>query len=273
MANVITFINMKGGVGKTTLAVNVAYTLSKVEEKKVLLIDMDPQMNATQYTLTESQMEDILKDRNRSIYGCLSPDYVSNTVLSESCSKKEEKWIFPVDNVFDIIPSSLDIMTLNLAASPYKLRQYINDNLSNKYDVIIIDCPPTISEYTKISLLASNMFLVPMKADPLSVFGLPMLEKYIEDTIKKEFQHEIDFLGIVLNMVQPNRLLYKKNQPIIQKKWKAKLFQNELKQCEEIVKGLDSELSAEKYILQMNDPVIVSQIKNITKQLVQKGRL
>ncbi len=273
MTNVITFINMKGGVGKTTLAVNVAYTLSKVEKKKVLLIDMDPQMNATQYTLTESQMQDILKDRNRSIYGCLSPDYISNTVLSESCSRKDEKWIFPVNNVFDIIPSSLDIMTLNLSASPYKLRQYINDSLSNKYDVIIIDCPPTISEYTKISLLASNMYLVPMKADPLSVFGLPMLEKYIEDTIRKEFQHEIKFLGIVLNMVQPNRQLYKKNKPIIQKKWKANLFQNELKQCEEIVKGLDSELSAEKYILQMNDPVIVSQIKNITKQLVQKGRL
>ena len=51
MSEVITFINMKGGVGKTTLAVNVAYTLSKIEGKKVLLIDMDPQMNATQYTL------------------------------------------------------------------------------------------------------------------------------------------------------------------------------------------------------------------------------
>lgn len=273
MATVITFINMKGGVGKTTLAVNVAYTLSKIENKKVLLIDMDPQMNATQYTLTESQMEEILADRNKSVYGCLSPDYQVNSVLEGYEQRKEEKWIFNVENTFDIIPSSLDIMTLNLAQGPYKLKQYIQNDLGGKYDIVIIDCPPTISEYTKVSLLASDMYLVPMKAEPLSVFGLPMLENYVKETIQKQFEHEIKFVGIVLNMVMPSRLLYKKNKPIIQKKWKLKLFQNELKQCEDIVKGLDSELSKEKYILNMSDINVVNQIKNITKELVQKGRL
>ena len=271
MSEVITFINMKGGVGKTTLAVNVAYTLSKIEGKKVLLIDMDPQMNATQYTLTESQMNEILEDRNKSVYGCLSPDYQANSVLDGYEQRKEEKWIFNVENTFDIIPSSLDIMTLNLASSPYKLKQYIQNELGEKYDIVIIDCPPTISEYTKVSLLASDMYLVPMKAEPLSVFGLPMLENYVKETIQKQFEHEIKFVGIVLNMVIPTRLLYKKNKPIIQKK--LKLFQNELKQCEDIVKGLDSDLSHEKYILNMSDLNVVNQIKNITKELVQKGRL
>lgn len=190
MAKVITFINMKGGVGKTTLAVNVAYTLSKVEGKKVILIDMDPQMNATQYTLTEPQMNEILDDRNKSVYGCLSPDYQTNSVLKGYEQRKEEKWIFNVDNTFDIIPSSLHIMTLNLAAGPYKLRQYIQNELSEKYDIVIIDCPPTISEYTKVSLLASDMYLVPMKAEPLSVFGLPMLENYVKETIQGQFEHE-----------------------------------------------------------------------------------
>ena len=189
MATVITFINMKGGVGKTTLAVNVAYTLSKIENKKVLLIDMDPQMNATQYTLTESQMEEILADRNKSVYGCLSPDYQANSVLEGYEQRKEEKWIFNVENTFDIIPSSLDIMTLNLAQGPYKLKQYIQNDLGEKYDVVIIDCPPTISEYTKVSLLASDMYLVPMKAEPLSVFGLPMLENYVKETIQKVYPH------------------------------------------------------------------------------------
>lgn len=273
MAKKIAFINMKGGVGKTTLAVNVAYTLTKEENKRVLIIDMDPQMNATQYTLKQEYVEQILGDRNKSVYGCLSPDYKTNTTLKSYEKYNEGDWIFEVEENFDIIPSSLDIMKLNLSDSPYKLRQYIENELDDKYDVIIIDCPPTISDYTKVSLLASDMYLVPMKTDSLSVFGLPMLENYIQDTIIGEFRHTIECVGIVLNMVMPSRLLYKKNKPIIQQRWKSKLFQNELKQCEEIVKGLDPELSEEKYIVDMKDIKIVDEIKNITRQLVQKGRL
>ena len=80
--------------------------------------------------------------------------------------------------------------------------------------------------------------------------------------------------GVFLLCKITNLLIYsKKNKPIIKKKWKSKLFQNELKQSEEIVKGLDPELSDEKYILNMTDYIIVDEIKNITKQLVQKGRL
>lgn len=273
MAKKIAFINMKGGVGKTTLAVNVAYTLTKEENKRVLIIDMDPQMNATQYTLKQEYVEKILDDRNRSVYGCLSPDYKTNTTLKSYEESDKGNWIFEVEENFDIIPSSLHIMRLNLSNSPFKLRQYIENELDDKYDVIIIDCPPTISDYTKVSLLASDMYLVPMKTDSLSVFGLPMLENYIKDTIIGEFRHTIECVGIVLNMVMTEKLLYKKNKPIINQKWKSKLFQNELKQCEEIVKGLDPELSGQKYILDMDNVQIVNQIKNITRQLVQKGRL
>lgn len=273
MGKKIAFINMKGGVGKTTLAVNVAYTLTKEEGKRVLIIDMDPQMNATQYTLKQEHVEQILDDRNKSVYGCLSPDYKTNTTLKSYEESNRGDWIFQIEENFDIIPSSLDIMKLNLSDSPFKLRQYIENELDDKYDVIIIDCPPTISDYTKVSLLAADMYLVPMKTDSLSVFGLPMLENYIQDTIITEFRHDIECVGIVLNMVMPNRLLYKKNKPIIQQKWKSKLFQNELKQCEEIVKGLDPELSEAKYIVDMTDIKIADEIKNITRQLVQKGRL
>ena len=164
-------------------------------------------------------------------------------------------------------------MRLNLTDSPYKLRQYIQEKLSNIYEIIIIDCPPTISAYTKVALLASDAYLVPMKADTLSLFGLPMLQTYIAETILGEFQHQINFIGIVLNMVNPSRLLYKKTKPKITSKWKTKLFNNELFMREEIVKGLDPTLTTEKYIIDMDDDKIVDQMKNITTEILQKGRI
>lgn len=273
MAKVITFINMKGGVGKTTLAVNVAYALSKEESRKVLLIDMDPQMNATQYALTQEQVNNILRDKSHSIYGFLSPEYNTNSVIDEIPKIDPSRFIFKSADSFDIIPSSLDIMNINLSASPFKLAQYINENLSQYYDVIIIDCPPTVSEYTKVSLLASNAYVVPMKADPLAVFGLPILQNYIKTTIKKEFQHDIDFLGIILNMVFVNKILYKNHKSEIQKRWPAKLFQNELKQYEEISKSIENNSPECRFILNMKDNSITEQIKNITRELIQKGRL
>ena len=272
-AKVITFINMKGGVGKTTLAVNVAYTLSKIENKKVLLIDMDPQMNATQYALTPEDVDKIMGDKFCSNYGFLNAEYKINSDLSYLEQRKEEKWIFKSDTSFDIIPSSLDIMNINLASTPLKFKQYIEERISDRYDVIIIDCPPTISEYTKISLLASDMYLVPMKADPLAVFGLPILQSYINETIKGEFGHNIEFLGIVLNMVIPSRVLYKDHKNGLSARWPNKLFQNELKQCEEISKNIENLIPEHRYILNLKDKVVVEQMKNITRQIIQKGRL
>ena len=266
MAKVITFINMKGGVGKTTLAVNCAYTLSKVENKRVLLIDMDPQMNATQYSLTSDQVEKIIENRTLSVYKFLSSEYKVNP-------NEDFDFIFKSANSFDIIPSSLYIMNLNLMSNPCKLNQFIKEHLSDKYDVIIIDCPPTISEYTKISLLASDMYLVPIKADPLSMFGLPILNNYVNEIIKKDFGHDIKFLGIVLNMVIPNRLLYKRNKEIIREEWPAKLFLNELRQYEEITKAIENEDPEQRYIINLNNDDIVQQMKNITRQLCQKGEL
>lgn len=273
-AKVITFINMKGGVGKTTLAVNVAYTLSKIENKKVLLIDMDPQMNATQYALTREDVEKIMNDKFCSNYGFLNPEYDLSGDLNYLEQRKEEKWIFKSNTSFDIIPASLHIMSINLSDQPFKLSKYIKDRISDRYDVIIIDCPPTISAYTKISLLASDMYLVPMKADPLAVFGLPILENYVNRIIRGDFNHNIDFLGIVLNMVIPTRVLYKNHKADLLARWPNKLFQNELKQYEEISKNIENENPEDRYIINLRkDETVVEQMKNITRQIIQKGRL
>ena len=277
MGKVMSFINMKGGVGKTTLAVNVGYTLSRKFSKKVVLIDMDPQMNATQYTLKEDQIEEIMKDPKKSIYGILSEEYNLPSVMQIDGAPTEViNPIFEISDNFDLIPSHLKIMAINLDESPYRLRQYIEDTLRNKYDIIIIDSPPTISSYTKVSLLASDMYVVPMKTDFLSFFGLPLLESYI-GRIKREFGKDIYFLGIILTMVRPDWKIYRivKEKLEQQPQWRNKLFNIELKYRTIVARALSPEEreSKSQYILDLGDRELEEQIVQITEELLRRGRI
>jgi chromosome partitioning protein len=126
--NVVSFINMKGGVGKTTLAVNIGYTLSKEFGRKVLLIDVDPQMNSTQYTLNSNQVKDIMENPRKTLYGILYEMDLPAVTSAKPSGKVEPNTILPITNNFDIIPSHLGIMNLDLDKHPYKLKQYIKDN-------------------------------------------------------------------------------------------------------------------------------------------------
>ncbi len=277
MGKVVSFINMKGGVGKTTLAVNISYILSKRFNKKAILIDMDPQMNATQYTLKEEQIEEILKEPKKSIYGLLSEEYNLPSVMqTDDTSNDSINPIFEISENFDLIPSHLKIMAINLDESPYRLRQYIDDDLRDKYDMIIIDSPPTISSYTKVSLLASDMYIVPMKTDFLSFFGLPLLESYI-DRIKREFGKNIDFLGIILTMVRSDWRIYRivKEKLECQPQWRNKLFDIELKYRTIVARALSPEEreSRSQYILDLGDEELKEQIVQITEEILRRGRV
>lgn len=275
MARTIAFINMKGGVGKTTLAVNMAYALAKLHKRKVLLIDIDPQMNSTHYCLTESELDLLMEEPNRTIYGFLNPKYKAKTTRKNYTPDEPiTNLTLSVDGTFDIVASHLKMMELNISERPFKLRQYINENFVSSYDVIILDCPPTISEYTKMGLLAADSYLVPMRADAFSMFGLPMLQEYVNDHIFTEFEHKLDFIGILLNMVIPNRVIYKKVRERLQKNWGEYVFTNEIPYREIIVKGLDDSLNKNKFMIDMTtDSVLQTAVKNATAELIRKGRL
>lgn len=276
MGKVVSFINMKGGVGKTTLAVNIGYVLSQKFNKRVVLIDMDPQMNATQYTLKENQVEEILKNPENSIYGILSDEDNLPSIMQTPNALKEVNPIFNISANFDIIPSHLKIMAVNLSESPFRLRAYIEEFLKEKYDVIIIDSPPTISSYTKTSLLASDMYVVPMKTDFLSFFGLPLLENYI-NRIRKEFGKNIDFTGIILTMVRTNLKIYRdiKGRLKQQKNWVSKLFSSELKYKTIVAHALlpEGRGRSSQYILDLGDDELKDQITRIAEELLRRGRL
>ena len=278
MPKVVSFINMKGGVGKTTLSVNVGYTLATRFGKRVLLIDVDPQMNATQYTLNEAQVIDIMEHPKKSIYGVLVEE--PNIPLLKSEPEPEDTElceIFEIAHNFHIIPSHLNIMSLNLNESPFKLLQFIKDNnLRDIYDIIIIDSPPTISAYTKISLLASDAYIVPMKPDFLSLFGLPLLEGYT-NKLRKQFDHNLDFIGIILTMVVPEWRIYDSIKQRLENNpsWNEKLFLSELKNRTAIQNALSQEYKDSKlpYIIELGDNIVESQMINVTQEFMQRLRL
>jgi len=269
---------MKGGVGKTTLAVNIAYTLSKEFGKKVLLIDVDPQMNTSQYTLDASQVNEIMKAPEKTLFGILSEDFgVQGIIKTAQKINLASDVIFEVDENFYVIPSHLAMMGQDLDKRIFRLRNYIKENkIKNIYDIIILDLPPTISVYTNIALLASDLYLVPMKTDFLSLFGLPLLENYIL-RLKKEYDHELDLLGIVLTMVRPELKIYKdvKSRLLENKDWAEKIFVHELKYRTEIEKSLSPEEKdiSSPFIIDLDNDELKSQMINITLEFIQRMRL
>lgn len=276
MKNVVSFINMKGGVGKTTLAVNVGYTLSQHFGRRVLLIDADPQMNATQYTLNEEQVREIKENPKKTLYSILSPDYhYPSATLQKYGNEEELDVIFNIGEKFDIIPSHLRIMNLDLDKRTPRLKQYIKENnFRNKYDVIIIDLPPTISTYTTVSLLASDRYLVPMKTDLLSYLGLPLLEDYIYQ-LKREYELDLEFLGIVFTMVRPDFSIYKEVKKTISERpeWKNKVFKSELKYTTDVEKALLRKEEKMPYLIELSNPELTSQMISITQEFMQRMRL
>lgn len=211
MSKVITIINMKGGVGKTTLSVNIAYVLAKFHDQKVLLIDIDPQFNATQYLVEQSNIIDHFKTK-KTVYDILMPVREEDVTLSAKKKTSKAKPevlgeylinIVKYDNgsTLDLIPSSLKLINFETTKRGVenRLKKFISEKCKH-YDFVIIDCPPTLSILTLSAYLASEHYLIPIKPDYLSSLGLPLLERGLEE-YEELYGHSLNLLGIIFTMI------------------------------------------------------------------------
>jgi chromosome partitioning protein len=187
---IISVINQKGGVGKTTTVINLAAGLSQLK-KKILVIDLDPQGNATT-GLGLSNME----NSSDTIYGVLNGTKEINHVINKT----------QFDNL-DMITSNVDLSGLELETADdsnrafilkSKLTAYLNTS-RGLYDYILIDCPPSLSLLTVMALVSSNSLLVPLQTEFFALEGLTQLMKTIE-RIKVNLNPELKIKGILLTM-------------------------------------------------------------------------
>ena len=187
---IISVINQKGGVGKTTTVINLAAGLSQLN-KKILVIDLDPQGNATT-GLGLSNMD----NSSDTIYGVLNGTKQIDEVIKKTQFKN-----------LDIITSNVDLSGLEVETADdsnrafilkTQLTAYLN-NSSESYDYVLVDCPPSLSLLTVMALVSSNSLLVPLQTEFFALEGLTQLMKTIE-RVKVSLNPDLKIRGILLTM-------------------------------------------------------------------------
>ncbi|MDK3000686.1 ParA family protein [Clostridium perfringens] len=209
---VIALVNQKGGVGKTTLSINMAAILADLGYK-VLLIDNDSQSNVTNTFLTE--------EPRKTLYNVMLRDIDLKEVIQNTGIKN-----------LDIAVNSLESSDLNLLLGPKVAREMKLKNAIVKskidYDFVFVDCNPSLDLSMINALVAANEVIIPIDSSAYSLTGLNNLIKFINDV--KVLNSSLEINGFVLNNVDRRTALYKEVADVINQYYPEKLFKQQIGQ-------------------------------------------
>ncbi len=266
MTYTIAMTNMKGGVGKTTLSVNLATCLAKFHQKRVLLVDLDTQISATLSLMPPADFAKLRNDK-RTLRHLIRSAIASDPKLPQIVPDAIHKYVCQVKD-FDLLPGDIDLYDEFLVsqllhktalqknetdfeqvwnAFEKNLIQKVLDPIVKDYDLILLDCAPGYNLITRSALLASNFYLIPAKPEPLSLIGIQLLERRInklKETHKTDTtQVELELLGIAFSL--SGNLLTSRYHGQVMKRLnedfsEAKLFKTRIPSDVNVSKAIDS---------------------------------
>jgi len=196
---IVSFINRKGGVGKTTTAVNLGGYIAKELDKKVLIIDLDAQASASSWLMTQDRyINDVVKSKDNpkntsyQIFrdAIFNENYFNENISIKKAVVRDENGRILIPKL-DLIAADIkldnverEIVNYNDLKTAILLECLLNNKIKIKYDYILIDCPPNMGTTAQNALFASDIYIIPIIADPLSFQGFPELINTAEETLK-----------------------------------------------------------------------------------------
>ena len=220
--NVITIINHKGGVGKTTTAINLGFALAKTD-KRVLLIDLDPQANLT---------ESLGGIGGQSIYG---------TLLDQYPLPIQMRYIEPMDQMvktihkqgeyksIHYIPSELNLSGAESELQNTPAREFVLldklEAIKNDYDIVIIDAPPSLGLLTTNALIAATHVIIPVQAQYLALNGFSKILEFIELVKRPRLNPGLKILGALITQYDSRKVLNKQIEAALRQEYDGQVFE------------------------------------------------